>query len=646
MKRAKASEENLYLPEGIIHHILSYLNPKEAAQVAVLSKEWLSAWKLNPKLKFDDRYFENNNHLIPYPPLVKFQNYVNSTLLRHQKEHRHIIHEFHIDVTFSGEDDFASVLDGWLEIVVKKRVKVIKLGLKASDHWYKVPEIILKAKSLTNLSLVMCKFQKKFNGKLLCTNLLSLHLTEVRIGDKMFRAFIEGCPLINDLSICYCSGLKKIKLVNLSSLKKFFLYDLDSDYQIQTLQVDAPSLQFMELGWFVNQSFLEVYASHTLKHLVLFFAKMSDIFFHNLVHKLPNLEILEVNECDDFERISLRSNSLKYIILSISTFGLEVEIDAPNLIKFEYGCYANLQCLTFSGIFFKQVVPRYISVSSCGSCIDSSWFLKFNGMISNLSPSDVSLYVSDIEEINGSIKDIPNFSANAIEIGELELGVEKRSSRRYNSDCDRDGLLISDGDDDGLFSDFLDALFWACHPKTIVQDWDPNIFSDDTGFIKFLYKKLVWERRYEEGLYSIKFWEHHLKKVEFEIFDDEGVEEIFCQQQEPLDWETVPKTLDESVGDIPRFAVHAVEVEELELELWTDNSDCDEGFLDILFWACHPKTIVQNRNPFKKLLYKKLIMETRDQELYKLPAGGTIKFWRLEPLDWETGPKASKVLLN
>ncbi|KAL3527612.1 hypothetical protein ACH5RR_012268 [Cinchona calisaya] len=541
MKRTKANEEKLYLPEGIIHHILSYLNPKEAAQVAVLSKEWLSAWKLNPKLKFDDGYFKNN-HLIPYSGWIpgdcpdckegiqKFKNYVNSTLLRYQKEHRHIIEELNIGVTFDDDqDDSASVLNGWLEIAVEKRVKVIELSIKSFGQWYKVPKCILKAESLTNLSLSMCKFQKNFEGELMCANLLSLDLRNVQIGDETFRAIISGCPLINDLSISNCLGLETIEVVNLSRLREFYLYDIKGE--IRTLQVGAPGLQIMELGWFVNQSFLEVYVSLTLKHLVLFSVKMSDTFFHNLVNKLPNLENLEIKECYGFERISLQSNSLKHIILYFTAMEVEVEIDVPNLIKFEYGRYANLQRLTFGGIFLKQFVPRYISISSCGSCINSSWFLKFNGMISNLSPSNVSLYISDVEEINGSIKDIPNFAAKAIEIGELELGVKTRSSRTYSSDCDLDGL----------FSDFLDALLWACHPKIIVQDWNPNLFSDGSGFIKFLYKKLVWKRRNDEGLYSINFWEHHLKKVEFEIFDGQNGEEFFCQPQEPLDWGTVTK---------------------------------------------------------------------------------------------------------
>ncbi|KAL3527614.1 hypothetical protein ACH5RR_012270 [Cinchona calisaya] len=561
MKRTKATEGKLYLPEGIIHHIMSYLNPKEEAQVAVLSKEWLSAWQLKPKLKFDDQYFEKNGHLIRYTGRIsgncpdrregkqKFKNYVNSTLLRYQKEHRHIIEELNIDVTFDDDQDgLASVLDGWLEIAVEKGVKVIELSIKSfRQRYYKVPNCILKAESLTNLSLSKCKFQKKLKGELMWANLLSLDLHNVRIGDKMFRAIISGCPLINDLSISNCSGLTTIKVINLNSLREFNLYDTEGE--IRALQIDAPSLQSMELDSFDNQSFLDEYVSHTLKDLSLTDLCISDTFFSNLINKIPHLEILEVEDCYGFERISLKNNSLKRISLNLKhtaeSLEVKVELDAPNLVKLHYGGYANLQNLSISS----KPLFRDISITSPWPCIDASCFLKFNGIISNLSPHKVSLCIlSRMEDdINESIGYLPKFAVNAIEVRELELYVETKSSTgsRCGSDF-LDNLFSSTGSRcgsdclDNLFSHFLDGLFWACHPKTIVQNWNPTVWlnsSDDTDFIKFLYRKLVKERRNEE-LHNLPFWQHDLKKVEFEIYDKNG--EKFCQQ-EPLDWNNVPK---------------------------------------------------------------------------------------------------------
>ncbi|KAL3527609.1 hypothetical protein ACH5RR_012265 [Cinchona calisaya] len=213
---------------------------------------------------------------------------------------------------------------------------------------------------------------------------------------------------------------------------------------------------------------------------------------------------------------------------------VDVELDVPNLIKLHYGGNAILQHLSFRGILSKKFAPRYISIDSVWSCIDASWFLKFNGIIPNLSPSKALLCIGIGEE---SMGDVLNFAADAIEVGELELDVDARSSTR--SKCSSNFI-------DNLFSYFVDGLYWACHPKTIVQNWYTILCANSsygTGFTKFLNKKLIRERRNDEELYNlpdgtVKFWEHDIKKVEFETYDKNGQQ--FCQQ-EPLDWNALPK---------------------------------------------------------------------------------------------------------
>ena len=73
-------------------NVLSYLNPKEKAQITDLTKEWLRALQTNHTLELDDRYLQKNNPLFrdfSHPEdysgcregKEKLCNYVNSTSL-------------------------------------------------------------------------------------------------------------------------------------------------------------------------------------------------------------------------------------------------------------------------------------------------------------------------------------------------------------------------------------------------------------------------------------------------------------------------------------------------------------------------------------------------------------------------------------
>ncbi|XP_024634421.1 F-box/LRR-repeat protein At3g26922 [Medicago truncatula] len=48
------------LPECILLHILSFLDPKEAVQTCILSKSWKNLWKYLPILKLTFRHFKKN----------------------------------------------------------------------------------------------------------------------------------------------------------------------------------------------------------------------------------------------------------------------------------------------------------------------------------------------------------------------------------------------------------------------------------------------------------------------------------------------------------------------------------------------------------------------------------------------------------
>ncbi|KAL3527613.1 hypothetical protein ACH5RR_012269 [Cinchona calisaya] len=120
-----------------------------------------------------------------------------------------------------------------------------------------------------------------------------------------------------------------------------------------------------------------------------------------------------------------------------------------------------------------------------------SWFLKLHQLVSDLSPSNVTLRLTCDFEIESYkyMGNIPNFATNPIIVGKVILIIQGVSSTRADSDV-------------------VDGLFWACQPRAIIL----SIYNGNREFMEQLYKKLIKDRRNQRFYYMPKFWQHDLKK--------------------------------------------------------------------------------------------------------------------------------------
>ncbi|KAL3505802.1 hypothetical protein ACH5RR_031184 [Cinchona calisaya] len=559
-----------WLPVEVIHHIFSYLNPEEKAQASILSKNWLFAWRKNPKLQFVDwdfykpNWYPRNCCIYKNNP-KKFRNYVNGILRKHQEDH---IEEFNLSMNLTS-DDLAS-LNGWLRIAIKKGVKVLDLSLCADmlSSPYSLPEnILLEAKSLTELRLAGCKFI----NVMMCKNIRVLKLFNVYIDDETFRRVVEGCPFMDDLRIEECVGLDTIRIINLSSLKKLFIQ------RLRNIEVDAPTLEKMELSILRYPRFLELHASQNLKDLSLKkISIMGKSFFVDLMHKLPNLEYLEVKDCYVHgERVvNFTSHSLKHLCLSsISpSTKIQIEIDAPRLVVFQFQCETILPNVSFmasrSSVSSSQMVSR-IEINHQSPRIGAWWFQDLNKLLSSLIGSKISIYITfwrllqSLEHILGGSSNHP--SCVAVDVEKLKLKMPYSFITTWTED---------------RTNDLVDCLFLACRPKTLVMH---RIINRGDDFISYLLKLLTTAERIRnrDSCKSpdhddiIKLWQDDLKEVVVEVKMKNGRK---WRRLGPHDWKT--NLLDDSLNFDEWTKIRFG----LEWEVYSDSSKA-KNHADVCFQA-------------------------------------------------------------
>ncbi|XP_009796616.1 uncharacterized protein [Nicotiana sylvestris] len=211
----------------------------------------------------------------------------------------------------------------------------------------------------------------------------------------------------------------------------------------------------------------------------------------NLVSDLPILEKLELNFCFKLTRLKFSSCVLRQLTFCSHKSLMEVEIDTPKLLRFEYG--APKLPVIFS-LTRSSLQESYLKLTP-NDHLNTSWFQNLRAYLSRFEQLNVlvlSINSTNItfiaEELNGT--------------SSCPLSVVKH-------------LKIQQVMQSLNFETLLDSLLWTCHPETLSVDrtWEHN-----EEFIQFLREKLIEREIVPPCCDSrcIKCWRHYLKKVEVE----------------------------------------------------------------------------------------------------------------------------------
>ncbi|KAK6155357.1 hypothetical protein DH2020_009605 [Rehmannia glutinosa] len=492
------------LPEGVLHHILSFLSQKEATQTCLLAKSWRHVSSTRPNIEFlEENWFKGNK--------VAFLSVLDKTLQKYHDQKLRI-QEFRVKIS-KLDSESISLLEKWIPIImVNMGVKTFNLDL-FSNTWelFDLPSVVFKAESLQKLDLLGCKLniQNPLN-KVQFKHLQTLHLTQVYINDETFEKIISSCPLIVVVGLNGCEGLRTIKVNKGHNLKEFDFSDVPwykkVDYEC-SIEIDIQTIETIKIYGNGYWHYQLKYLSH-LKSLYLTNVRLAswpfDIFSCNY---LPNLEDLTICNCLGFTELQLLNHSIKRLaIKGLDEPDNKAVIEASNIVKFEY-VGGIPPSIAFATTFneWKSDITLWDEVDFDDDDHASlSWFLKLNKLLEEVSRSEISLKLVQHCTRNRHIADIYGSLCKPVVVEQLSL----RGYYVYSSS----------------FPAFLNCLFRICRPRNIglflhanpPDDWERR----DMQIAEFFCKNLLSRER-ERILY---FWQQDLEEISLESFDKKGQE--------------------------------------------------------------------------------------------------------------------------
>jgi hypothetical protein len=315
------------LPEPVVEHILSFIPLKKILQLSTLSKRWQKVWTLFPIPQFNSKFYESNLYEISGNEKKRkikikseeFNYFVERTLVCRCRQKLRI-NMFNLKIRVMCEPDYV-VANRWIGYAIKSNVKELNLGLKSyvysseeKPDEYQVPESILRAKSIILLNLFGGNLKSKSSyNDINLSSLRKLVLSRVDMDDQIFPSLIYGCPVLEEIKIKRCYGLKNIHLpACLPKLMSIKL--LKYDEELESFEMEVPNL----------------------KKLVIDSPIVTDKWLHSVLSKHPLIESLELRYFCMLERIKISSDHMKSLTIDHCNHLVEVNIITPNLHTLNY----------------------------------------------------------------------------------------------------------------------------------------------------------------------------------------------------------------------------------------------------------------------------------------------------------------------
>ncbi|EEC72649.1 hypothetical protein OsI_06173 [Oryza sativa Indica Group] len=169
------------LPEGILHHIMSFLNACQVIQTCVLSWRWHDLWRSVPRINAN--YGElSMSPIAAFTPdnEAAFKRFVNRLLER--RDPAAVIHTFNLRYTISNpnnRDNDSADANRWISHALQNQASFLKIIVDAHE-----------------LHLDHTVFTSCYLGRITLKN--------VFLDQGFFEQLEIGCPLLQDLLLYDC----------------------------------------------------------------------------------------------------------------------------------------------------------------------------------------------------------------------------------------------------------------------------------------------------------------------------------------------------------------------------------------------------------------------------------------------------------
>ena len=351
------------LPEFVVQHILSFLPTKQVVQSTLFSKTWKHVWTTFPLLRFDKTFSSGSWYEVDRKKpdiqrkLVNFYNFVETTLRRHHRLKLRIKNFKLTDVLHKHKS--MSRVDRWIRYVVESDVEELNLLIGFCGIHYCLPHSVLFAKSLTVLTLRMCKLVSMCDsGDINLPSLKKLSLSSVYGDDQIIQNLLAGCPVIECITFDSCRGITSIKIFG---VPKVMVIRIQGNHGLERLELEASNNLYdlcinerlqvqpeqLDLLSFINLEVLSIRASC-----------ITNEWLHDHLLELPFLEDLQLLGMN-WERLNISSHRLKSLDLFVCSNLVELNIDAPKLCRFQYlGVY--IKCFSSNALALREALYTMI----------------------------------------------------------------------------------------------------------------------------------------------------------------------------------------------------------------------------------------------------------------------------------------------
>ncbi|KAJ4820073.1 F-box/RNI-like superfamily protein [Rhynchospora pubera] len=295
------------LPEPVLLHILSFMNPKEAVQTCILSKRWRNLWTFIPSLNFEHFFFRDTTaafvHFVANMLYFRGASKLDTFRLCWHVGGQHQVSEYGDEIC----EIHVSNASSWIFSALSCKPLVITLDLRGFTK-LKLPHALFTCTSLEQLDL---KLSNRDNEETIgpkyvnLSNLKKLKLSVLTLKDPVMQRILWGCPLLEELSLSEC-------LLKFSEMKSDCLRHLTmkSCQGYGVVEIFMPSLISLDLknSWSgVNKlslkntpSLVKVFVSY--EYFDEEFSSSEFEFFNSLT-TVTDLELFDTRVKDLLEKI-------------------------------------------------------------------------------------------------------------------------------------------------------------------------------------------------------------------------------------------------------------------------------------------------------------------------------------------------------
>ncbi|KAK1440522.1 hypothetical protein QVD17_06350 [Tagetes erecta] len=367
------------LPDFIIHHILSLIPPwfwisltdwsdrrldrnSQLVRMSVLSKKWFHLTASFPILDFNLDNFTEILHL-SRQCFFKYVEYATSRFC-----HQNVTaHTFKLKTTLLKPAEL-DIVNRCIELGLKNGVRELVIDIFDDPYGfylripkYRLTNMLLSVSMLKSMTIHGCHLPSSLMvDDVQFKSLINLSLEHVPIDDEVIKYLTTSCPLLQELKITSCDGLKRFCVYGHQNLQKVGIY---YNTRVERIDIEAPNLFFLLVADLDRRGapVLNVASCKKLTTVCYFGNPLPNS--NGFTHFLSNFPFIE-NFCLTTEydecNLKLSSHSLRKLMLCSKNCDLkEFEFGTPNLVEFNYSCSGS----TFS-LLWRDVVKAMVSKST------------------------------------------------------------------------------------------------------------------------------------------------------------------------------------------------------------------------------------------------------------------------------------------